>query len=389
MFTLAMTQPSARSWNMRCRWLHLLPLFALDFARADAGAITAERIAQIPAEQQQAWLEYAERSRAEMAADRNAIFAELEGERLVDWTAPREGPGVEDLLKKPAEWFAGAEAHRIADVVISFQTPAGGWGKGIDLRTRPRQAGERFSGGGSGWSYAGTFDNGATVTELRFLARASRLAAFERGLGYVLRAQFPDGGWPQVYPLMGGYHDAITFNDNAMVNVLRLLRDVARGRDEFADVPAAMRARAAEAMKRGIACVLATRVSGAGWAQQHDALTLTPTSARAFEMKALASTESAGILRFLMEIEEPDAGVIGGVHSAAAWLRAVATDGGWARFYEIGTNRPLFGDRDGSIHYDVREISRERREGYAWFSDSPAGALAKYAKWAAQHPLKP
>ena len=64
-------------------------------------------------------------------------------------------------------------------------------------------------------------------------------------------------------------------------------------------------------------------------------------------------------------------------------------DGAWARFYQIGTNRPLFGDRDGSIHFDVREISRERREGYAWFSKSPAAALVKYEKWKAKHPLTP
>ncbi len=390
MLSFAMSRRTAPSRNMRCRWLHLLALFAAGFARADAGAITAERIAQLAAEQQQAWLKYTERSRAEMAADRNAIYAELEGERLVDWTAPREGPGVADRLKNTAEWFAGAEAQRIADVVISFQTPAGGWGKGIDLRTRPRQPGERFSSGGSGWSYVGTFDNGATVTELRFLARASRGAAFERGLGYVLRAQFPNGGWPQVYPLMGGYHDAITFNDNAMVNVLRLLRDVAGGRNEFANMSAEIRVRAAKALARGIACALATQVRGAGWGQQHDALTLAPTTARAFEMTALASAESAGILRFLMELDDPDSAVIGAAHSAAVWLRAVPTvDEAWARFYEIGTDRPLFGARDGSIHFDVREISRERREGYAWFSKSPAAALEKYEKWKAKHPLKP
>ena len=375
---------------MRCRRLQILTLFAVDFARADAGPLTDARIAALPGDRQPAWREYADRSHAEMAADRNAIYAELEGERLADWTAPRKGGGVADFLKRPAAWFATDEAQRIADVVISFQTPAGGWGKGIDLRTRARQPGERFSGGASGWSYAGTFDNGATVTELRFVARASRSAAFGRGLDYVLRAQLPNGGWPQVYPLMGGYHDAITYNDNAMVNVLRLLRDVARGGDEFSGVSAGTRARAAEALARGVACVLATQVRDAGWGQQHDALTLAPTSARAFEMTALASAESAGILRFLMEIEEPDTAVTGAVHSAAAWLRGVPTvDGAWARFCEIGTNRPLFGDRDGSIHFDVREISRERREGYAWFSKSPAAALEKYAKWSAKHPLKP
>jgi len=34
---------------------------------------------------------------------------------------------------------------------------------------------------------------------------------------YLLAAQFPNGGWPQVWPLEGGYHDAITYNDNAVI----------------------------------------------------------------------------------------------------------------------------------------------------------------------------
>jgi len=56
----------------------------------------------------------------------------------------------------------------------------------------------------------------------------------------------------------------------------------------------------------------------------------------------------------------------------------------WARFYEIGTNRRLFGDRDGTIHTDVQEISHERRNGYAWYVESPRSALEKYEKWAAK-----
>ena len=60
----------------------------------------------------------------------------------------------------------------------------------------------------------------------------------------------------------------------------------------------------------------------------------------------------------------------------------------WARYYQIGTDQPLFGDRDKSIHDDVSEISKERRNGYSWFNDSPANALKSYAKWAAKHPAK-
>ena len=364
---------------MRSGWLFLFGILAMDFARAESDA---------------AWREYLARSSEEMMADRNAIYAQLEGGRLIDWSAPPEGRGVSEFVKMPVAWFAGEEARRIAEVVISFQTSAGGWGKGIDEVTRPRLPGERFSNGALGWSYAGTFDNGATITELRFLALSthpSARAALHRGLEYVLRAQFPNGGWPQVYPLMGGYHDAITFNDMAMVNVLRLLRDVAGGQAEFAKADRGIRERARSAVGRGIACVLATQIHGAGWAQQHDASTLAPAVARAFEPVALASAETAGIVRFLMELDDPAPDVIAAVHGAAAWLRKVGIDDGnsWARFYEIGTDRPLFGDRDGSIHYDVGEISRERQKGYAWFSNAPASVLAKYAKWMAKHPLKP
>ena len=32
-------------------------------------------------------------------------------------------------------------------------------------------------------------------------------AAFQRGLEYIFAAQYPNGGFPQIYPLAGGYHD--------------------------------------------------------------------------------------------------------------------------------------------------------------------------------------
>ena len=53
----------------------------------------------------------------------------------------------------------------------------------------------------------------------------------------------------------------------------------------------------------------------------------------------------------------------------------------------LGTDRPLFGDRDKTIHDDVMEISKERRKGYRWFSDRPSRALQEYHRWKAAHPL--
>src|SRR5690606_27482961 len=66
--------------------------------------------------------------------------------------------------------------------------------------------------------------------------------------------------------------------------------------------------------------------------------------------------------------------------SALLWFEeSQLPDGTWARFYEIGTNRPIFSGRDGIIKYDINEIELERRTGYSWFSNA-AGALLSEAR---------
>ena len=101
------------------------------------------------------------------------------------------------------------------------------------------------------WNYVGTLDNDATNTELHFLVLVSGAtpgaaggayrASFLRGIRYLLAAQFPNGGWPQVWPLEGGYHDAITFNDNAVTESAETLTAVAEGAGNYSFVPAVLR----------------------------------------------------------------------------------------------------------------------------------------------------
>src|SRR4029078_10635925 len=162
---------------------------------------------------------------------------------------------------------------------------AGGWSKGLCMTGHARLPGELFPSDNSSrfladadndtphdihWNYVGTFDNDATTTQLRYLAKviaALRFgdsvkyrAAFLHGLDYIFASQFPNGGWPQVWPLQGGYHDAITYNDGALVHVLDLLNSVQRGQNEFAFVPEKYRKLAAKSLARGVKCVLATQV---------------------------------------------------------------------------------------------------------------------------------
>jgi PelA/Pel-15E family pectate lyase len=399
-----------------------------------ASPLTAERVAALPAKQQTVWKVYLDRSARQMKADRNFLQTEMRAHKIETPLVPPAGHSANSLaLDKPDDWYGTAEARRIADIVVSFQTPAGGWSKNLDMTKHIRAPGEAFAPDNNtrsptaadfdlardpNWHYVGTFDNDATITQLRFLAKVIAatktknlpyLKSFQRGLDYIFAAQYPNGGWPQVWPLEGGYHDAITFNDDAMLNVMELLRDVANGQDEFSFTSQKIRAKAAASLKRGIDCILATQIVVHGrqtvWCQQHDALTLQPASARNYEMPSECSAESASIVLFLMQLPNPDSNVVAAVDAACAWFEKTKIEGKaykivegrgrelvdapgsvvWARYYEIGTDRPIFGDRDKSIHDDVSEISLERRNGYGWFRDTPKRVLEHYARWSREH----
>jgi PelA/Pel-15E family pectate lyase len=444
--SLSSLQPSFLHWHRRFLLgaCSVLGVVFVTQARAavigtnvPAHPVAAERIATLPARQQPAWKQYLDRSERQLRVDQAFLQAELREHGLKEPTVPPAGSSVRSIpLNNPPAWYGQAEGRRIADILVSFQTPAGGWSKNLDMSQHLRAPGERFAiGNGSlllgpldydlphdiNWNYVGTFDNDATITQMRFLAKVSAAtptggsapyqAAFLRGLDYIFASQYPNGGWPQVWPLQGGYHDTITYNDDAMINVLGLLRDVADGKGEFSFVPLQSRALAAASLGRGVQCMLATQIRVQGhptvWCQQHDALTLEPASARNYEMPSQTSSESAKIMLFLMELPNPDRAIAASIRAAAAWfekteirdmaVRMSPTDGRqlvaapgssplWARYYQIGTDRPIFGDRDKTIHDTLTEISVERRRGYAWYRGDAVQALAAYAVWNRQHP---
>lgn len=402
-------------------------LAAVIGASTAAQSITTERISALPGAQRGEWRDYLIRSAKQLETDRAFLQAELKLAGTTEPLIPPSGSSAKSLpLNKPAEWYASDEARHFADIVVSFQTPAGGWSKNINLTDHIRKQGESFAPNNLSahlspgdfdtphdmkWNYVGTLDNDATTTEIRFLARVGNHGAVLRGLDYIFAAQFPNGGWPQVWPLEGGYHDAITFNDGAVTETLELLQDVVDGKDEFAFAPEDIRKKAAISVARGIGIILATQITENGkrtvWAQQHDALNLQPVAGRNYEPAAQCASESAAMILFLMKLPNPTPQVVAAVHSAAAWFRKTAiygvayergADGRrlnaspgagpiWARYYETGSDRPIFGDRDKSIHDDVNELSLERRNGYSWYNAAPAAALARFTVWSASHPL--
>jgi PelA/Pel-15E family pectate lyase len=278
------------------------------------------------------------------------------------------------------------------------------------MSNRKRLPGEAF---GVERNYIPTFDNAATTTQLQVMARAHQATgeekyrkAFLKGLYLILEAQFPNGGWPQSFPLVGGYHDYITYNDEIISDILALLLNVAEKNPPYGIAPEIIRQKAANSFRRGLDCVLKTQIIANGrktaWAAQYDTFTLEPRQARAYEPVSLASRESADMVNFLMSLPNPSPEVIDAIESAIAWFNKVKIDGYrwqlkigvssaftadpgagplWARFYEIGSNRPIFGDRDGSIHYELSGVSEERRIGYGWYSYIPLKMLEQHSKW--------
>ena len=314
-------------------------------------------------------------------------------------------------LDRPADWYRSDGAARVAAHVLSHQAPSGAWPKNVDTTAAPYT--------GSPRDLHGTFDNGATTDELRLLARMVQAtgepryqAAFLKGFDHILQAQYPTGGWPQSFPPGPKYHRHITFNDGSMVRLMEFLREAASAaRYAFLDAPRRRAAR--EAFDRGVRGILRCQVVVDGrptaWCAQHDEKDYSPRPGRSYELVSLSGAETVGIVRLLMSLEEPAPEVIRAIEGAVAWFRAARLDGLrvetrddprapkgkdrvvvkdpaagplWARFHEIGTNRPIFCDRDGVAKYDLAAIGHERRNGYAWLGAWPRDLLAKdYPAW--------
>lgn len=316
-------------------------------------------------------------------------------------------------------WFASNEAKEIAENVLLYQRNIGGWPKNIQMQ-QPLSKGEKQKLIEiKSDSYKVTTDNGATYQEMLFLSKMYRQVPDERykkaflaGLDYILEAQYDNGGWPQYYPVRKGYYAHITYNDDSMINILKVLEAIKNKTDYFSIKPDEDTVKRVNvSFDKGIDCILKTQYKQHGvltsWCAQHDEKTLLPAKARAYELPSLSGKESAKIVLLLMSIENPSKEIITAVNSAYSWFEKVKITGLredrmsnengkvidkkmvpdpeapplWARFMELDDNTPFFCDRDGVKKAALDEIGAERRNGYAWYTNQPKEVLKKYPKW--------
>ncbi len=261
-------------------------------------------------------------------------------------------------------------ACRVADAMVAGQHPEGGWHYFIDFDMPGIQKyyGEIASkcwGWEEYYHYYGncTFDDDTTASAAQFLLHVyletldpSYRAPLLKALDFILRAQYPLGGWPQRYPLRYEFtHDGIpdythyyTFNDGVIPNCIFLLQEAW---ETLGDE------RCREAARRGMDFYLAAQgpEEQAGWSSQYD-MNFQPAQARSYEPASYSTQVTALCIRELETFYKitGDRRYLRPIPLAIAWLErsVINTDPSknytHGRFLEAGTNRPLVAHREGN-----------------------------------------
>jgi len=319
--------------------------------------------------------------------------------------------------------YQPTDIKNIGDNILLFQKNNGGWPKNYDIFAILTEA-QKDSVINAKDQTNTTYDNGSTYTQIAALAtiyavtkeNKYRIAA-EKGLDFILRSQYTNGGWPQYYPLEDNYSRHITFNDGVFEGIMRLLKDIKDNKPEYDFIKEAQRQQLAKAYDKGLDCIIRSQIVDDGkptaWCQQHDESTLQPAWARKFEPPSICNGESAGIVIFLLSIDHPDQKIVAAIENAISWFRdsriyntriqrisaprmvtpfrvstsdriAVVDSAAppiWTRYYELKTHRPLFCNRDSKVVYSLAEVDRERRDGYGWYTYAPQRVLDMYPDW--------
>lgn len=353
----------------------------------------------------------------------SSISMEPFGDSMRHWYGIHDDSNIVNPKPNQAR-YSETEITKIADNILIYQRNNGGWTKNYDMQAilTSEQTDSLLKTKDQTHT---TFDNSTTYTHIAYLAKVYTLTKTEKykdaclkGLVFTLSAQYPIGGWPQYFPIeTENYSRRITINDGAYLGIMTLLRRIVEKDPDFLWVENDIQDKVQLAYQKGLECLLKMQIVDNGkltaWCQQHDELTLQPAWARAFEPPSICNGESADVVLFLMSINQPDPKIIDAIQGAVKWFqdskiyhtrvetveapaekskyrtsttdRVVVIDSLaspiWTRYYELGTEKPLFCDRNSKFLYSLAEVSRERRSGYAWYTYAPKGVLDKYPKW--------
>lgn len=302
------------------------------------------------------------------------------------WLQPPGTPTVGEAFlsayQKTGEPCLLDAAKGAANALIKGQLKSGGWGHYIDFKKRENVQ-YRVDGGGPRARNRTTFDDNKSQSALRFLILMDQELKFQDNsiheaamyaLNSFLKAQFPNGGWPQQYssfpnpkdyPILKAsypeswprefpkkkYTDFYTFNDNVIADLVDLMF---LANHVYKDP----RYREA-ALKAGDFILLAQMPEPQpAWAQQYNQK-MQPAWARRFEPPSITGGESQGVIKTLMQIYiySGEKKYLKPITAALAYLQKSELPGGkLARFYELKTNRPLYFTKQYQLTYNADDV---------------------------------
>jgi len=313
---------------------------------------------------------------------------------------PTVGMAYLEAYEATGDSFYLRAAREAAEALVYGQLESGGWTNSIDFDPNGHVA--RYRNGQGRGKNNSSLDDGQTQSAIQLLVRADRALGFQHkeihesariALEALLAAQFPNGGFPQVWtgpvephPIVNArypdddwltegriknYWDMYTLNDNVCGDVADALIDAYR-------VYADERYRSALARLGDFLILAQMPKPQPAWAQQYD-YRMRPIWARKFEPPAIAGDESQEVIETLMKIYRVtgDRRHLEPISPALAYLeRSRLPDGRLARFYELRTNRPLYMHRRGDTYtltYDDDDLPSH----YGWKIDARLDSLRR------------
>jgi hypothetical protein len=289
------------------------------------------------------------------------------------------------------------------------QLQSGGWTQTIHFGPAKR-AGKYRNGKGGSWN-ASSLDDDQTQAALRFLMQLDQALDFknaeihdaaEYGLKALLKAQFPNGAFPQIwtgpvaehpivkakYPEHDGktegrvknYWDYYTLNDGLAGSVAEVLIEAhSIYKDDTYKKALA---------KLGDFLILAQMPEPQpGWCQQYD-YAMNPIWARKFEPAAITGWESQDAMRTLITIARVtgEKKYLEPIPKALEYFKkCVLSDGKVARFYELKTNKPLYMDGAYKLTYDDSAVPGH----YGWKQPAGFDRIERELKAGAEPVAKP
>ena len=256
---------------------------------------------------------------AQTKKDADVISTKPFGDSERHWYGIKDPTNLVDPVPNQPK-YPESDYTKIADNMILFQRANGGWPKNYDMKAilTPEQVEKVAS---TKAILHTTFDNETTYTHVYYLAQvytATKIEKYkeacQKGIQFILDAQYANGGWPQYFPLEKNYSRHITLNDGAYMGIMNLLDKIVHNNPNFSFLDEAFKAKVLQSYNKGLDCILNMQIKDNGrltaWCQQHDEVTLAPAWARKFEPPSICNAESVDVVLFLMKIKNPDERII-------------------------------------------------------------------------------